>query len=171
MQSPMLLKKDRVVYKRGELLVKKEIKIRKANKEDIPQLLDLMHLYIVDFYKRPEPDTESLQALIADLIDNQTLGLQFVAEKAGELLGFATLYFSMSTLQVKKTAILNDLFVLDTARGQQIGERLFQACLFYIRENDFAYLTWETAKDNVIAQSLYKKMGGQLSEWLTYEIS
>lgn len=108
--------------------------------------------------------------MIADLIDNQTLGLQFVAVKAGELLGFATLYFSMSTLQVKKTAILNDLFVLDSARGQQLGEQLFQACLFYIRENDFAYMTWETAKDNVIAQSLYKKMGGQLSEWLTYEM-
>lgn len=49
MRSPMLSKKDRVVYKRGELLVNEEIKIRNANKEDIPQLLNLMHLYIVDF--------------------------------------------------------------------------------------------------------------------------
>jgi len=31
--------------------------------------------------------------------------------------------------------------------------------------------TWETAKDNLVAQSLYNKMDGQLSEWLVYETS
>jgi hypothetical protein len=31
-------------------------------------------------------------------------------------------------------------------------------------------MTWETARDNLVAQGLYNKMGGQLSEWLVYEI-
>jgi ribosomal protein S18 acetylase RimI-like enzyme len=61
--------------------------------------------------------------------------------------------------------------VIPNARGKKIGQKLFQACLEYIRENDFAFMTWETAKDNKIAQSLYNKMGGKLSEWLYYEIS
>jgi ribosomal protein S18 acetylase RimI-like enzyme len=99
------------------------------------------------------------------------MGIQFVAEQDGKLLGFTTLYFSFSTLQVKRMAILNDLFVIPEARGQKLGEKLFQTCLSYIRENDFAYMTWKTAKDNLVAQSLYNKMGGQLSEWLVYEIS
>lgn len=148
-----------------------DIEIRMVREEDIPQLLDLMLEYITDFYKRPKPREDSLRDLIASLIANTTSGKQFVAEKDGKLLGFATLYFSMSTLQVKRTAILNDLFVMEAGRGQKIGEKLFQACLSYIRQNDFAYMTWETAKDNMVAQSLYSKMGGKLSEWLTYEIS
>lgn len=145
--------------------------IRKVNREDTQQLLPLMNRYIVDFYRRPQPSEESLENLVVSLIENPSSGLQFVAEKEGKLLGFATLYFSMSTLQLKRTAILNDLFVIEEARGQNLGEQLFQTCLDYIRENDFAYMTWETAKDNVVAQALYEKMGGKVSEWLTYEIS
>lgn len=148
-----------------------EVIIRPAQNEDLPQLLDLMFQYIVDFYKRPKPSEDSLKDLVTHLIENPFSGLQFVAEKDGKLVGFATLYFLFSTLQVKKSAILNDLFVLEEARGEKLGEKLFQTCLSYIRENDYAYMTWETAKDNIVAQSLYNKMGGELSEWLFYEIS
>lgn len=160
-----------ILKSRGVMKMSNEVVIRPAQKEDIPQLLDLMYQYIVDFYKRTKPSEESLKGLITHLLGNSTNGLQFVAENDGKLVGFATFYFSFSTLQVKKSAILNDLFVLEEVRGQKLGERLFKACLSYIRENDFAYMTWETAKDNFIAQSLYNKMGGQLSEWLNYEIS
>lgn len=148
-----------------------EIIIRPVKKEDLSQLSDLVLQYIVDFYKRPRPSDASVKELLTYLLENPSSGIQFVAERDERLIGFATLYFSFSTLQVKKSAILNDLFVLEEARGQKLGEKLFQACLSYIRENDFAYMTWETAKDNLVAQSLYNKMGGQQSEWLAYEIS
>lgn len=143
---------------------------RPSIESDIPQLYDLMVQYIVDFYKQPQPNELELKKLMQHLIDNPSVGLQFVAEKEGKLVGFATLYFTFSTLQVKKSAILNDLFVLHSARGQKVGEHLFERCLLYIRENNFAYMTWETAKDNFVAQGLYKKMGAQRSEWVVYEI-
>lgn len=143
---------------------------RPASESDIPQLYDLMVQYIVDFYQKPQPNESDLKNLSQHLIDNPSAGLQFVAESDGKLVGFATLYFTFSTLQVKRAAILNDLFVSDDARGKKVGEQLFEECLSFIRENDFAYMTWETAKDNVVAQGLYKKMGGELSEWLVYEI-
>ncbi|MEW9053130.1 MAG: GNAT family N-acetyltransferase [Neobacillus sp.] len=144
--------------------------VRRANVEDIQSLKGLMFQYIVDFYKKPRPAEEDLTGLIQHLQNNPASGLQFVAEKDGELVGFATLYFTFSTLQVKKAAILNDLFVSPEARGLKVGENLFQTCLAYIRENGYAYMTWETAKDNVVAQSLYNKSGGQISDWLVYEI-
>ncbi|CAG9606386.1 GNAT family N-acetyltransferase [Pseudoneobacillus rhizosphaerae] len=146
------------------------ITIRPINKADIQQLQVLMLQYIVDFYQRPRPDDEELINLINHLIENPSIGLQFVAERNGELIGFATLYFTFSTLQVKKAAILNDLYVTEKGRGQKIGEQLFQCCLSHIRENEFAYMTWETAKDNLIAQGLYNKLGGKISDWLVYEI-
>lgn len=146
------------------------ITIRPVDKADIKQLQVLMVEYIVDFYQRPQPNDEELINLINHLIENPSVGLQFVAERNGDLLGFATLYFTFSTLQVKKAAILNDLYVTEKGRGQKIGEQLFQSCLSHIRENKYAYMTWETAKDNLIAQGLYNKLGGKISDWLVYEI-
>ncbi|RXI98591.1 GNAT family N-acetyltransferase [Anaerobacillus alkaliphilus] len=145
--------------------------IRQVVKEDAKDLVQLMKNYIVDFYQKPEPKEEDVEALIHRLIMEPSSGIQFVAEKEEKLVGFATLYFSFSTLQLKKVAILNDMFINEDARGEKIGEQLFQTSLSYIRENDFAYMTWETAKDNLIAQSLYNKMGGKISEWLVYEMS
>jgi len=147
-----------------------KILYRPSIESDIPQLYDLMVEYIVDFYKQPQPNELELKKLIQHLIDHPSIGLQFVAEREGKLVGFATLYFTFSTLQVKKAAILNDIFVLDSARGQKVGEHLFETCLLYIREHNFAYMTWETAKDNLIAQGLYNKMGAEQSEWIVYEI-
>lgn len=144
--------------------------VRPVGKEDLHMLHDLMIQYIVDFYKRPKPTETSLNDLILHLQHNPSSGIQFVAEKDGRLVGFATLYFTFSTLQVKRAAILNDLFVSPEARGLKLGEQLFQTCLSYIRDNDFAYMTWETSKDNVVAQSLYNKLGGHVSDWLVYEI-
>ena len=145
------------------------VRYRPANTLDIPQLYDLMVQYIVDFYSQPQPNETELTELILHLIENPSIGLQIVGEKEGKLVGFATLYFTFSTLQVKRAAILNDLFVLNSKKKKKIGEQLFTNCLSYIREHNFAYMTWETAKDNIIAQGLYNKMGGKISEWLVYE--
>lgn len=148
-----------------------EVLIRKATHQDIPELYQLMIGYIVDFYKQPKPKEEELKGLIEHLLNNPASGLQFVAELEGQLVGFATLYFTFSTLRVKRQAVLNDLFVKPDIRGKKVGEKLFQTCLQYIRENGFCSMSWETAKDNVVAQSLYNKMGGELSPWFFYEIS
>lgn len=148
----------------------KNILIRSASTQDVNELYELMRQYIVDFYKQPAPKEDKLRGLINYLLNNPSSGLQFVAEENGVLIGFVTLYFTFSTLKVKRQAILNDLFVAPNARGKKVGEKLFQTTLNYIRKNDFTSMTWETAKDNFIAQSLYSKMGGELSEWLFYEI-
>ncbi|QXJ40451.1 hypothetical protein BV455_03825 [Parageobacillus caldoxylosilyticus] len=95
-----------------------DLAIRTANQEDIPQLLNLMYQYIVDFYKRPKPTEKSLKGLIQLLLNNPASGIQFVAEQDGKLLGFATLYFSFSTLHLKRMAILNDLFVIPKHEGK-----------------------------------------------------
>jgi ribosomal protein S18 acetylase RimI-like enzyme len=153
----------------GQTLLK-NVTIRPVIKEDMAQLYELMLQYIVDFYGRPQPKEEELKKLMTHLIENPSIGIQVVAESHGKLIGFATLYFTFSTLQVKKAAILNDLFIKPEGRGQKIGEKLFEYCLSFIRENEFAYMTWETAKDNFVAQTLYNKMGGKKSDWLVYEI-
>lgn len=149
-----------------------DLRIRPVTKQDIPQLMELMYQYIVDFYKCPRPSEESLEKLITHLLENPYEGIQFVAEKElnGCLVGFSTLYFTFNTLEVKRMAILYDLFVSPETRGLKIGEKLLRTCVEYIRENDYSHMFWETAHDNLAAQSLYDKIGAKKAVWLNYEI-
>lgn len=146
------------------------VNIRQAKEEDVAELHGLMKQYIVDFYEKAEPTAQEVKAHIRYLLANPAAGLQFVAEEDGRLLGFATLYFSFSTLQLKRQAIMNDLFVTAEARGKKVGEKLFRACVSYTRDNNLAYMSWETGLDNVRAQAFYDKMGGTISDQVYYEI-
>ena len=74
-----------------EEIITLTIQIRPAQKEDVPQLMNLMYQYIVDFYQCPRPSEEALQGLIVHLLENPWDGLQFVASNNdGVLVGFAT---------------------------------------------------------------------------------
>ncbi|MCM3718392.1 GNAT family N-acetyltransferase [Fictibacillus phosphorivorans] len=150
-----------------------DIQIRPVIREDLKELKDLMRAYIVDFYKGKKPEDSRLENHILHILNSDEAGTQFVAVgEDGTLAGFATLYFSFSTTRVQKIAILNDLFVDAAHRGSGIGEKLFRHVLQFTKNEDYAYLTWQTAMDNTSAQALYKKMGGKNinSEWIHYEI-
>lgn len=143
--------------------------IRPVEPKDKNRLAELMYQYIVDFYKRPKPPIEKIHSLIEMLLE-QSKGIQYIAEQEGELLGFATLYFSFSTTKADKITIMNDLFVAEKVRGTGVAQKLFKACETFTKENEYAYMSWVTASDNKRAQRFYEKMGGSLENWLNYSI-
>lgn len=125
--------------------------------------------FIVDFYQRQEPSAEKLDRLQAMLLQGDN-GIQFVAEEDGAYQGFATLYFTYSTLRADRITTMNDLYVREAYRGSGVAEALFKACEAFTREHGFAMMQWETAKDNSRAQRFYEKMGGKLGDGLHYII-
>ncbi len=129
-----------------------------------------MQGYIVDFYRQPDPGIEHLESFIRHLLDHPDQGHQLVAEHDETLVGFATMYFTWSTLKLKRFVIMNDLYVAVSARGHHVGEELFSAVLRYARDHDLGPVQWETAEDNRVAQALYEKMGGRVSPWVHYEL-
>jgi GNAT superfamily N-acetyltransferase len=141
--------------------------VRTAEPKDINQLTELMYQYIVDFYKRPKPPIEKVHNLIETLLEKKK-GIQYIAEKEGEFLGFATLYFSFSTTKADEITIMNDLFVVENARGTGVAQQLFKSCEKFTKENGYALMSWITASDNKRAQRFYEKMGGSLGNWLNY---
>jgi GNAT superfamily N-acetyltransferase len=143
--------------------------IRTVEKNDLNELTDLMYQYIVDFYKRPKPPIDKVHNLIKTLIEKQR-GIQYIAEQDGKLIGFATLYFSFSTTKADKITIMNDLFVIENARGTGVAQKLFKSCENFTKENGYAHMAWVTATDNKRAQKFYDKMGGAIGNWLNYSI-
>ena len=141
-----------------------------ATEDDLGELLPLMRGYC-DFYETATPDDELLAIARTLIADPEGEGLQFIArDDAGTAIGFATLFWSWSTLQGGRIGVMNDLFVLPAARGRRTGEALIDACLVAVRERGARQLTWQTALDNTTAQALYDRIGGSRSQWLDYSL-
>jgi GNAT superfamily N-acetyltransferase len=143
--------------------------VRRAERDDVPQLTALMLAYIVDFYRQPTPPEDDLRELIDVLLEGRE-GLQLVADDDGTLVGFATLYFTRSTLRPGRRVVMNDLYVAEAARGSGVAGQLFEASREESRRLGANEMNWETAPDNHRAQAFYAKMGGRREEWLVYAI-
>lgn len=143
--------------------------VRQSTENDLLQLTDIMYQYIVDFYKRPKPPVEDVHGLIKMLLEGKE-GIQYVAEREGQLVGFVTLYFTYSTTKASKIAVMNDLFAVEHERGTGVAQQLFARAENYTKEKGYASMSWITATDNYRAQRFYDKVGGTQGDWLSYSI-
>ncbi|QLG39483.1 MULTISPECIES: GNAT family N-acetyltransferase [unclassified Paenibacillus] len=146
------------------------LNIRPTQPNDILPLSALMQEYVVGFYNNPWPGDQAIELLFKNLLDQQ-IGVQFVAEQDGELIGFATLYFTYSTMKANRVAIMNDLFVTEAWREGEAEARLFEHCQRYTREHGCAYMSWITAATNERAQQLFERLGAARGTWVNYSIT
>jgi GNAT superfamily N-acetyltransferase len=138
---------------------------------DLPDLLPLMRGYC-DFYK-VDPSAEALLGMARELIaDPEKEGLQLIArDDAGRAVGFATIFWTWSTLSASRIGVMNDLFVDREARGSGVAEALIAACAERCRERGATSLEWATAHDNHRAQAVYDRVGGKRdARWLEYSL-
>jgi ribosomal protein S18 acetylase RimI-like enzyme len=143
--------------------------IRNAEPDDLNSLTELMYEYIVGFYKKSRPTTEKLHQLIQTLLEKRE-GVQFVALQDGKLVGFATLYFTFSTMKADKYTVMNDLFTIEQYRDTEVESQLFLECHRYTKEHQFTHMSWITATDNKRARRFFDKMGGIQGDWVNYSI-
>ena len=141
-----------------------------VTEEDLDALLPLMRGYC-DFYEVAPSDDALLALSRALLADPQNSGLQLVArDDDGEAVGFATVYWTFSTLSADRVGVMNDLFVVPAARGAGLAEELIRECVDRCRAAGASALGWQTALDNHRAQAVYERVGAKRSQWLDYEI-
>jgi GNAT superfamily N-acetyltransferase len=144
--------------------------IARVTEGDLPELLPLMRGYC-DFYE-VDPSDDDLLALSRALIESPDChGVQLIARgDDGRAIGFATVYWTWSTLEAGEVGVMNDLFVVDDARGGGVADALIAECVGLCRERGAVELGWRTAKDNLRAQAVYDRVGGQRSEWVDYAL-
>jgi ribosomal protein S18 acetylase RimI-like enzyme len=83
-----------------------------------------------------------------------------VAENAdGDIVGFTQLYPAFCSVLADRTYVLYDLFVTPAARGTGAGRALMEAAEAFARANGAARLQLQTARTNVVGQSLYESCG------------
>jgi GNAT superfamily N-acetyltransferase len=142
-----------------------------VTEDDLPDLLPLMRGYC-DFYE-VAPADDALLAMSRVLIDDpERQGVQLIArDDGGRAVGFATIFWTWSTLSADRLAVMNDLFVSEDARGGGVADALIAACTDRCRERGVPELAWQTAKTNLRAQAVYERVGATRDErWLDYSV-
>ena len=121
------------------------------------------------FYQA-DPDEARNRDFFRRFLEPSDDGLLLGAWREGELVGFATLYWTFSSTRAAEVAVMNDLFVADGVRGRGIGLALIEASAAAARARGCAHLEWLTHVDNRRAQRLYEQLPTERSAWFGYEI-
>jgi ribosomal protein S18 acetylase RimI-like enzyme len=142
------------------------IEIIKAELTDLPQVANLFDQYRV-FYKQTS-DLELATQFISERLTFKD-SIIHIAWINNEAVGFTQLYPSFSSVSAKRIWILNDLFVLESARQLGVAKQLMDSARQLAIETDAKGLALKTAKTNKAAQALYESLDYQQdTEFLSY---
>lgn len=141
--------------------------IEPINKANLNEMLPLIRKY-QEFYEVNYIDDDKNMKFFSQFGISSDKGCLFGYRKEGELVAFATVYFSYASSIISKVAIMNDLYRLAKHRKQGIAVELIKYCEKYAKENDAVRLQWLTASTNKTAQSIYRTLGAKQSSWEFY---
>ena len=130
--------------------------IRRAKKKDINDLSILFDKYRI-FYKQ-QSEVDNARSFLKKRMKRKE-SVIFVAEERDELIGFTQLFPIFSSVSMKRTWLLNDLFVNEKSRGIGAATKLLDAAREFGVETRSKWLLLQTAADNFTAQKVYEKNG------------
>jgi GNAT superfamily N-acetyltransferase len=81
-----------------------------------------------------------------------------VAEKQGQLIGLVHFIFHRSTITVEPSCYLQDLFTLESARGEGVGRALIQEVYDRAKVSGCSRVYWHTHETNATAMKLYDQV-------------
>lgn len=144
-----------------------ELNIRPAGEADIPALGRLLYqVHKVHSDVRPDlfrsGGRKYGDAELADILKDDGRPV-FVAERAGEVVGYAFCvhqqHIGSSSLTDVKSLYIDDLCVDTAARGAHVGRALYEYVLAYARERGFYNVTLNVWADNIAAVKFYEALG------------
>lgn len=140
---------------------KKKMTIRMATPDDFKAILEMIQELAL-FEKAPEKVTNS----IAQMEEEKDFFHCFVAENTDkEIMGMALYYFTYYTW-VGKSLYLDDLYVKEKFRGQNIGSILLNKIFEVARKERCKRVRWQVLHWNAPALKLYEKSGATIDdEW------
>ena len=121
------------------------------------------------FYEA-EPDDERNRTFFRRFLAPSDDGILLGAWAGPELVGFACVYWTYSSVHAVEIGLLNDLYVAKSARGKGVGEALIDASAEVARAHGAHHLEWLTHVDNRQAQRLYERFPADRSAWFGYEL-
>lgn len=122
------------------------------------------------FYEVEDVDDERNRDFFSRFLAPSDDGMLIGAWRDGELLGYACLYWTFTSLVPAEMVLMNDLYVVPESRGKGVGRALIEASAAVARERGANHLQWVTAPDNGTAQRLYDSTGAHREPSIEYEL-
>jgi GNAT superfamily N-acetyltransferase len=140
--------------------------IRPVARADFEKWLRLWQGYNL-FYGRPSLPAKITEMTWSRFFDAYEPMHALVAERNGELLGLVHYLFHRSTIYIAPICCLQDLFTIESARGQGVGRALIEAVYERAKQAGSPRVYWQTHETNSTAIRLYDKIA-QRSGFLVY---
>ena len=135
--------------------------LRRASLAELSDLAPLFDLYRV-FYDQ-ESSLASAERFLRERLEADE-SVVFICYRQQVPIGFTQLFPSFSSVSMQRQWILNDLFVVGSARGIGAGELLLKAAEDFAHEDGAKGLILETHDSNRVAQRLYERLGWKRDE-------
>ena len=148
-------------------------KIRKAEEEDIPVIIDLCRQLSV--YEKLEfkgtPELYRKYGFGEDKIFDCLL-VENTGESGPDYLGVALYYYTFSTFESKPTLWLEDLYVPEEYRGNGIGTALLRRLCRIATDKDCRRVEWTVLDWNEPSRQFYYSLGAiSMDEWTTFRMT
>ncbi len=137
-------------------------KTRLAEAHDLDAVASLFDAYR-QFYEMPA-DVALARRYLDERFQRRESVILVAENGNGELVGFTQLYPAFCSVLADRTFVLYDLFVTPAARGTGAGRALMEAAEAHARSAGAARLELQTAKTNIVGQSLYESCGWKRDE-------
>lgn len=136
-----------------------DITIRPANQKDFPSILHLIKEFAL-FQQTPGKVTITLEQM-----DKEKELFQCLVAETGshEIVGFASFFFAYYSW-TGKALYLDDLYVTEPFRNQNIGSLLLNTVIDLAKTTQCRKLRWQVSNWNDAAIGFYKKMGASIDE-------
>lgn len=150
-----------------------EMMIRKAEERDIPRIMELLG-QVLQIHADIRPDifipgtTKYTADELTELLKNEKNPIYVAANEADICVGYAFCQlreqpFSNNMVPFK-SLFIDDLCVDQQARGQHIGERLFEYVKKEAKQKGCYEVTLNVWTGNISAEKFYEKMGMKTKE-------
>jgi ribosomal protein S18 acetylase RimI-like enzyme len=136
--------------------------IRQAVPDDLEALLSLL----TGFSEEAGTNfgREHLLTGLQPMLNNQELGLVFVAELDNLLVGYAVIGWGWGIESGGREALIDEVFVLEAHRNQGIGAKIITAVIAELGKYDTKTVFLETEAQNPNSRKLYENLGFEIED-------
>ena len=142
-------------------------KIRKANREDVPLILELIKELAE--YEKLSHEVVATEALLEKPLFDDNRAEALIGEEDGKPQSFAIYFYNYSTFLGRPGLYLEDLFVRPECRGKGYGKAMLAHLAQIAVEQECGRFEWTVLDWNKPAKDFYESLGARhKTSWEIY---
>lgn len=143
--------------------------IRRAEADDADALAGLMQA-LHEHLKQPSGNI-SPQALAQDIFIDNSAHTALLAERGGDLIGYALFHESYESIYAQRGLYMADLYVSPEARGQGVGRALVASVAAHAKASGMKFVWWVSEAWDEKAQGFYAAIGAIHEPMVAHSVS